>query len=283
LRDTKALTVVVLISMAISFLNGCSSLPQFASEPYKDKIVIDGDNGDWIGVPAYIDKNNTVAVSVCNSNDYVYLCLTSQDPQTQMQIMRFGLTVWFDGTGGDNKTFGVNFPIGRPETGSNHKMDNEQMREPEAERRIMDQSPMEMEIIGPKEEDRYRLAVTNTEGIQAKIGRTRDGLFVYELQVPLKKTFQHPNAIGANDGSSIGVGLETGIAIDKNGHRYGDSGGPSVGFRGNGPPMGGGKDPGAEGDGPPEGGRRMHKGHSPGSDLKSEALKMWWKVRMVSK
>jgi hypothetical protein len=47
---------------------------------------------------------------------------------------------------------------------------------------------------------------TGKLGIEARVGR-ENGYFIYELKVPLVKSAEHPNAIGAIQGKSIGVGF----------------------------------------------------------------------------
>ena len=245
-------------------------MPQFSSELCTRKIVIDGDNNDWNGIPAYVDKNNVLAVSVCHDDEYIYVCLLTWDPQTQRQIIGGGLTVWFDRTGSDDKTFGINFPLGRYAGEPSQRIDDRNRKDFDTSKQITNQFVSEMEIIGPKETDRYLLPFTNNEGIQAKIGRVDGGEMVYELQVPLKKTTEHPNAIQPKN-NYIGLGFETG-EMTGFGKRSGESdgsdsqpqGGTGRGHRGGGY----------------SGGGRMHQGGGSKSGNAAEPVKMWWKVKL---
>lgn len=265
-----------IIALFILSLNGCSSLPQFTSEYCKNKIVIDGDNSEWKDMPAYIDNNNVLAVSVCHDGEYIYVCMTTQDPQTQRQIMGSGLTVWFDPAGNDDKTFGVNFPLNRHSSGPPRGLEGEMNRDSDRFQQVMDQPSLEIEIVGPKESDRYRLSVANNEGIQAKIGRTKDGLMVYELQVPLRRTTIHPNAVNPKK-DFVGLGFETGTMQHGSEKMRSEQGGRSGGFNGSGPS--GEMGSGHRGGGWSGRGRGQH-GSSSGSGTIPEPVKMWWKVKL---
>ncbi len=272
-EKSKVSLVAGIAAVLISTLNGCSSLPQFTSERITKPIEIDGDKREWTDVSAYIDKNNTMAVSVCHDTEYFYMCLMSQDPQVQMQVMHNGLTVWLDNRGSDHKTFGINFPLNKHDGGPPPMMERGKMHDFETSNRMMEQAQSEMEIVGEKESDRYRLSITNTEGIKVKIGRSREGILIYELQVPLRKTAQHPHAIEIADDAYVGLGIETAemeLSMGKHaGGRPGGQGGGEMGFSG-----------GPQGGGPPGGGGGMPSGGPQGGSKKSESVKMWWKVKI---
>jgi hypothetical protein len=271
----------LLLLAGMAMLHGCSSLPQFASEKRINPIVIDGDNNDWKNVSAYIDKNNTIAVRVCHDSEYFYFCLSSQDPQVQMQIINLGLTIWLDNEGSDHKKFGINFPLGIQAGGPPPMMDmdREKMKDQESMQRMMDQVCSQMEIVGKEIEDRYRLSVVNTEGIKVKIGRTKEEILVYELQAPLKRTAQHPHAIDIQDGASVGLGIETAEMKFPMGKISGGTpGGPGgSGEMGFGSPPGGGSLGMSQGGHPGSG---MPPGGPPGGKRTLESVKMWWKVKL---
>ncbi len=242
--------------------------------------MIDGDNSDWNEIPAYVDKNNVLAVSVCHDYEYVYVCLMTQDPQTQRQILRGGLTVWFDRNGSDDKTFGVNFPSGRRSGESSQWANDKIKRDFDTSRQTIDQIPPEIEIIGPKETDRYLLPPANNEGILAKIGRLKTGEMVYELQVPLKKTAGHPNAIELKD-NYFGLGFETGEMTGHSGKQSSGHSSSSGNSDGSGSQPDGGMGWGHRGGGY-SGGGRMHQGGASKSGSASEPVKVWWKVKLES-
>ena len=263
--------------LCLIVLSGCSSLPQFTSDRCLRKIHLVGDLNEWKDVAAYIDKNDIVAVSVCHDDEFAYVCLTTDDPQTQRQIMAGGLTVWFDPSGSDEKTFGVNFPLPRNGAGPRRGTNSEMRRDSIDNQPSIEQSLIDMEVVGPKETDRYRLPVMNNEGIAAHLGRLNDGMMIYELQVPLKKTTSRPNAIDPKK-DFVGLGFETGTIQGGTERARGDESGRAGGYGGGNSQPGGGMGYGRHGGG---GGRgRGQYGSSSGTAKAPEPLKTWWKVKL---
>src|SRR5262249_302345 len=71
---------------------------------------IDGKFDDWPGnLEPFADK--PLAVQFQNDSDYLYLRFSATDPATRQQIIRQGLTVWFDPGGGTKKHFGIRYPV----------------------------------------------------------------------------------------------------------------------------------------------------------------------------
>jgi uncharacterized membrane protein YgcG len=275
--NTNIITKFIISFFFIVFLGGCSSLPQFTSDRCAGKMNIVGDLHEWRNVSAYVDKNNLVAVSMCRDDEFVYVCLTTDDPLTQRQIMGGGLTVWFDPSGSDDKTFGINFPLPRNGPGPRRSFDNETKKDANGNQLTIDQSLFDMEVVGPKETDRYRLSVINKEGILAHLERSKDGLMIYELQVPLKKSSSRPNAIEPKK-DFVGLGFETGPVQGGAERPRAEQGGRSGGYGGGDSAPGGGMGSGRRGSG---GGRgRGQGGSSSGSAKPPEPVKLWWKVKL---
>jgi hypothetical protein len=74
---------------------------------------------------------------------------------------------------------------------------------------LFEESLSELEILGPDEDDRFRLGVMGARGIEVDAAIS-SGTLVYELKVPLKTSERYEFAIGAEAGGVVGVGLETG-------------------------------------------------------------------------
>ena len=275
--NTKISTRLFIFFFFIVLLDGCSSLPQFTSDRCTGKMHIVGDLHEWNHISAYVDKNNVVAVSLCHDDEFVYVCLTTDDPLTQRQIMTGGLTVWFDPSGSDDKTFGINFPLARNGPGPRRSLSNDTKRDANGNLQTMDQSLFDMEVVGPKETDRYRLSVINTEGIVAHLERSKDGMLIYELQVPLKKSGTRPNAIEPKN-EFVGLGFETGSVQGGAERPRAEQGGRSGGYGGGDSSPGSGMGYGRRGGG---GGRgRVQGGSSSGSAKAPEPVKLWWKVKL---
>jgi hypothetical protein len=257
----------------VLLFSGCGSAIELSSTWRQQQIVVDGENADWVAMPSHAEKTK-FTVSVSNDNEFAYICLTSHEPRVHMQMMMSGFTVWFDRNGGSDKTFGIKFPLGRQAGAMPPMMDREKMNDPETMRQLSDGALSEFEILGPNESDRYRLSVTSGGGIQAKLGRSKQGQMVYELRVPLTKSPVHKYAINVLPSARIGVGFETGKMEKGKRDRGGEHGTPGGSGDGE-PPMGGGRGGGMAG--PPGGGR---SGGPPESVLQTEAIDLWFSVQL---
>ncbi|PYR55629.1 MAG: hypothetical protein DMF85_19035, partial [Acidobacteria bacterium] len=59
-------------------------------------IVVDGKQDDWTSALTPLG-DRPVSVDAVNDGSFLYLRLAASDPGTRMQILRQGLTIWFDG------------------------------------------------------------------------------------------------------------------------------------------------------------------------------------------
>src|SRR5262249_54676025 len=74
-------------------------------------IVIDGTATDWPGpLVAFNDQPGSIAAA--NDGEFLYVVLATSEQSARMQIMRQGLVLWIDGSGGDKKHFGIKYPVG---------------------------------------------------------------------------------------------------------------------------------------------------------------------------
>ena len=194
----------VMLPILILLLNGCSSGLKLTSDWQQSEMNIDGSDSEWQR-GLYYDKQSDIVYSVRNDDKFIYVFLKTQNRSTQMQIMKQGLTVWFDKEDGKNQTFGIQYPINwkKGRTGFSSDTNEENLHA------FLDQEFPEMEIIGPKKEDIQRYSALEAPGIRAKLGLIRETL-VYELRVPLKKTSEHPFAAEPISAHRIGIEFETG-------------------------------------------------------------------------
>jgi uncharacterized membrane protein YgcG len=192
------------IVAAIVF-SGCAATMHLPSHWPDQKIAIDGKKADWDHT--YLIEDNKLVVGFLNDSSFVYLMLATNDRDLAMSMLR-GLTVWFDANGGTDETFGIHYPLGggfpRGARGG-----EETGTEPGAEPGgRFGMSATELEILGPGKNDRHRMQIMETGGIQAKY-IFFGGSFVYELKVPYAKGNKFPFSIGTNPGTVLGLGLET--------------------------------------------------------------------------
>ena len=99
-------------------------------------MTIADTNSVWPISAQYTIDDKPIIIGLQNDSNNLYLLLKAEDRDTQMMIMRGGLTVWLDSKGGKNKKFGIRYPVGMrrrqgpPTEGSERPMgDPEKMRE----------------------------------------------------------------------------------------------------------------------------------------------------------
>lgn len=231
-----------LLSLAVLVIVGCGSTQQLPSSWDNNSISIDGVASEWGSGLANL-KDTKVFLGVRNDDDYVYLCLKSQDPQFRRQIMGLGLTVWFEGQGGNR--LGVLYPIGMLKQEGRAAFEPGDSQDEGDREHIIQRALQDFEILGPGKGDRNLFSVVQSPGVKLKVGGER-GPTVYELKVPLKKSTEHPYAIGADAGSVIRIEIATG-KFESGGRSFG----MSEGMRGGGRRPRGGE--GMPGEGMPDG------------------------------
>jgi hypothetical protein len=238
------------------------------------QITIDGDNGDWAGPLAPVDEKYPINAAVENDGHSLYLVLTTSDQAARRQILREGLIVWFDPSGGEKKHFGIKFPVGfASDAGSRGGRGRwggrpggaaagDPTSNPDQTTAI--EPPDRLEVYGPVKDDAHSFVVEAAPGIAVKVGQV-EGYLVYELRVPLEKTSETPYAIEARAASTIGLGLET-PKVESSEHR-GGFGGMGGGMGGRGGGMGG-----------PGGGMGGHRG----GFEEVKPLKAWATIQLAA-
>jgi hypothetical protein len=210
----KYQTAVLGMLLAVSATLVASDKPRFESSPRLEAVTIDGRFDDWPGnLEPFADK--PLSLQFQNDGDYLYMRLSASDPATRMQILRQGLTVWFDPGGGTKKHFGIRYPVidhgqyGETQQGRGGRgHDRPQGDNPESDSRS-DPSPTErVDILGPGKDDAREMTRDHLPGIDVAL-RTEQGVLQYELKVPLAKNSDHPMAIEAQTGKPVGFGFET--------------------------------------------------------------------------
>jgi hypothetical protein len=244
---------VALLALGMLSAMGCSRA--VLKSPWRTgEIAIDGVSADWSG-EWFALADGRVTASVVNDGEFLYVALAPGDAAAKMQIMRHGLTLWFDPAGGKAKTFGIRYPIGMPPR-EGRPPEGEHREEFQNETRKQFEATLgDLEILGPEGSQPRKLTLAEAKGIEAKAALTEDQL-VCELKIPLARGAERPFAIGLAPGGDLGLGIVV-AGMEKGSHGPRE-GGPPEGGRG-GPPEGGRG-------GPPGGGERggRHGGGGPG-------------------
>jgi hypothetical protein len=217
-------------------LTGCSSFRTFTTQSRVPdrQIVVDGRSDDWAG-NLFVAKEEGVALGFLNDQEFLYICLRADRIPVRSQIIRSGLTVWFDAKGGNKKALGIKFPIGiRPDEWPMPRGEyGEDEEEPDIKKRG-EEGSNELEIIRSDKDEPEKMEVAAVKGIEIKALPSRSGL-VYELKIPLVRSDEYPIAVGAGPGATLGIGFETGKFDLNSMRRPGRM--PGTGGM---PPMGGG-------------------------------------------
>ena len=248
----------------ILLLFGCKTL-EIPGYWRNGEIKIDGNCNDWEGKTWTIKDLKNVLVGVMNDSNFFYLSLTISDKALQRQVAFGGLTVWFDRNGGNDKIFGIHYPLGmemRDMPTERRRPRQDQDRESDTAWTFPEQFSNEIDIEGPMEGEHHRIALLETGGIEAAMHFSK-GLLTYEIKIPLRDNGPQPYVIGTTAGSIIGVGVETA--------NRGERGSRQMLGSGSGEEPGGGF-----------GGRRRSGGEqSFGRGERAEPLKLWAKVKLA--
>jgi hypothetical protein len=277
----------LLIVFVPLLLSGCSSMLLVKSSWNNNQTVIDGKDNDWDDTMFYIPDAQLTA-GIRNDSSNMYIILKATNRQQAFQIMGLGLTIWFDPSGGTGEKFGIHFPLGRqggestrPSEGDNTSEDtDEAQNQPPS---FTDMIPNELDILGANENGPVRLTIADAKGIELQINRNTDGL-IYELEVPLHKSPEHPYAISAN-GKYVGIGFEGGKFEAKKGEGSGGRGMRGGGEGGGGYPggEGGGEGmPGGTGGGGMRGGRGRNYGGEGSQHQQPKQIDFWLKAKLAS-
>ena len=279
-----------LVPSFLCLMAGCKTL-EFTSRWKNKDVVIDGKNTEWKDSLYALDEHET-SVGLINDERFLYIGLITINRDYQRQIMRSGLTVWFDRKGGEDKKFGIHYPLGFGGSGSQQGLrqntgdegsSGEAGGDRPAESQMDNPRPLfdELEIYGPGDGEHHRMTAAETGGIDVRVGIT-NGVLVYELKIPLADNGSTAFAIGTKAGMQIGVGLESsngrGAAPSGSGEGGEGRGGGMGGGRGGG--TGGGRGGGMGGGrGGGMGGGRGGGGSRSGGQ--AEPLGVWAKVHLA--
>jgi len=210
----------IILLAAVVFLTTCSDkrqkkvgeekpaaqISQIKCEPCNTVISVDGMDEEWKTSRKFIISNNT-AVGICRDNEFLYVHLFTSDPELSMQIMNFGLTLWFDPQNSQEKVMGVQFPVlqmqppppreGNPPAGDElQKFLNIRLKD------------ITVEYTENKDIRKMSMNEANKHGIDAKIG-ILPGLLCYELQYPLHITDAYNMGLGLLQQKQINICIET--------------------------------------------------------------------------
>ena len=175
------------------------------------EVTVDGDISDWRGSLYYLEKEKA-SVGIRNDAEYLYFCLVTQDPTRSRQAVSQGLILLFDPSGGKDKAFGINYPVGagfgmRPQPGQRGEApDPEQMRE--NQEAAASASLEKLKFLDADGQELNQIKVDELTGEFTIAAESRGDMFIYELKLPLRESSDLPSALGVEPGRILGIGLE---------------------------------------------------------------------------
>ncbi len=181
-------------------------LPQIKSDLCNTVITVDGIDEEWRANRTFIIGNKT-SVGVCRDGEFLYVHLSTSDPELSMQIINFGFTIWLDPQGTQKKAVGIQFPVIQmpppPPREGNPPVGKELQR-------ILDKRLKDIIIELAENNDirKMSMAEANEQGINAKIG-VEPGLLTYELQYPLYTSEAHALGLGLSKQKQMNICIET--------------------------------------------------------------------------
>ncbi len=184
-------TVWVLAIAAISVSVSSCSHQMSPEGRFQDRpVIVDGNTDDWAFPLRFSNEAYTLQYNVTNDNENIYICVVTKDNATQMNILKEGMSVYFDPKGKDSKSISLVFPVKKtnseniPVNGANKKA-------------LKHQYVLESDFyntIGFNGMDNGQYAVKDTKtSIRTALKLDKDSGLVYEASVPIKnitgKTF----------------------------------------------------------------------------------------------
>ena len=193
-------------------------------------IVVDGDNKDWPSPYPEYDEKAQLGYAISNDKENLYITVETGDPATQLKILREGLTVWIDRTGGKEEVTAINFPI-PVNNGQKEERAPRQKAAPAAgqgqlglssdatQKRRMDIEDKVRAAMGDAKEYslqgfkscnlQFPIMETDSCGIVVRMGLDADNELVWEAKVPFKSFYFKPQVSRPDKGKALTVCFET--------------------------------------------------------------------------
>ena len=247
--------VLALISCFV-VLSGCSNTKVFQSEPVSTEVRIDGDLSDWANYLHEVD-DHPANFGVRHDGEFVYVAFSTSDENLLRQVVRGGLTVWFNNSSDKSEQFGIRFPVGRP------PQDGQETRPAGGAR---PEFLSEYEILSG-EDSPLRVPVGSVPGISLTT-YLEFGSFTYEVRVPLRVSTVYKYGVRMTDSGMFGLGFVTEIP------NFSEEGRTSTGGGGGGRGRSGGGGRGS-------GGGRGGDGRGGGGQSSVSPIDMWLTVSTV--
>lgn len=196
-----------LLLVLIVLMGGCSGPTQLPRQPMEAPPSIDGSIGEWDDRFTQVE-DRSVSVAALPTDSLLYVALLVQDRGLVQSVAMNGLIVWVDPSGGQRRSYGVQYPLGirRQRAGQTQPGGSS----PSAA--SFDQvSLTELEVVRG-DTSRLRIPARFSSGLRGKATLDPASL-IYELAIPVgsstgSDTTAERNGLHTSLSSSVGLGLE---------------------------------------------------------------------------
>ena len=186
-------------------ISSCSQPPLYQSLWQGTPVTVDGDASEWQRPLAYYDADSKLSFTVSNDSTKLYLIVEAYDEAAQMKIVREGLQIWIDTSGGKGKDIGILYPVAAMSGNAPKGTDNQSSgagtgnygSQPDYDRiaamhRNFLKSPGQIELKGFKPPIGGVLPLQNAFGIQTRINwDTINNILNWEAAIPMETFYRH--------------------------------------------------------------------------------------------
>lgn len=193
--------------------------------------TIDGTLSEWGGALTYVN-DEPVSMGVVPTDSLLYVALTTQDQRLIRSIAKNGLIVWVDPAGGEQRTFGVQYPLGlRVQRAGRRGPRGAGASGASRPTATLDQLALKELAVIRHDSIRTRIPAKFSSGLRAQATIDR-GALVYELAIPVGAASENPteraHGLRTALGPTVGIGLQTPEPDDASNVQMPSQGVPSV-------------------------------------------------------
>ena len=110
--NAGAITILLIFSLSCSSSKHSRKSQNTMPGTWQEGVItIDGDSKDWPSPYPNFDAKAKVAYATSNDKQYLYVTMETGDEMTQMKILKQGMTVSIDTSGGKDASFHINYPL----------------------------------------------------------------------------------------------------------------------------------------------------------------------------
>lgn len=188
-------------------LGACSSPSTLQRHTLSGAPSVDGSLDEWDGSLSYVGEK-PVSLSVAPTDSLLVVAVALQDRSLVRSVAKNGLRVWIDPTGGEQRTYGIHYPLGLRKQRASRSGPEPSAASRSRSLSIQDVSLSELDII--RGEAHRRVPARHSSGLRANVSLSQ-GALIYELAIPVGDASGAPENYGLRQKlrGPIGVGLET--------------------------------------------------------------------------